>query len=151
MKSKGEKSQGEIEAAVCDGISRFQQEFIGRGPRDIHAHLVGLLLVVRLQGVLTPVERQLIASRHDPAGDGAAQADPGTDASAEKWQRPLPAQAGQGLHGGHGAGTAAGRGGAGDGRAPDERAHDISTVTGEEVIVFSLAEAPACRPKKVKV
>ena len=38
------KSQGEIEAAVCDGISRFQQEFIGRGPRDIHAHLVGTLL-----------------------------------------------------------------------------------------------------------
>ena len=26
--------------------------------------------------------------------------------------------------------------------------HDISTVTGEEVIVFSLAEAPVCRPKK---
>ena len=25
--------------------------------------------------------------------------------------------------------------------------HDISTVTGEEVLVFSLAEAPACRPK----
>ena len=55
------KSQGEIEASICDGISRFQQEFIGRGPRDIHAHLVGSLLVVRLQGVLTPAERQLIA------------------------------------------------------------------------------------------
>jgi hypothetical protein len=55
------KSQGEIEAAVCDGISRFQQEFIGRGPKDIHSHLIGTLLVVRLQGVLTPAERQLIA------------------------------------------------------------------------------------------
>ena len=53
------KSQGEIEAAVCDGISRFQQEFVGRGPRDIHAHLIGTMLVVRLQGVLTPAERQL--------------------------------------------------------------------------------------------
>ena len=28
--------------------------------------------------------------------------------------------------------------------------HDISTVTGEELIVFSLAEPPACRPKKQK-
>lgn len=28
--------------------------------------------------------------------------------------------------------------------------HDISTVTGEELIVFSLDEAPACRPKKLK-
>jgi hypothetical protein len=65
------KSQGEIEAAVCDGISRFQQEFIGRGPKDIHAHLIGALLLVQLQGVLTPAERQLIAPRAEAQnGDG---------------------------------------------------------------------------------
>ena len=69
------KSQGEIEAAVCDGISRFQQEFIGRGPRDIHAHLIGTLLVVRLQGVLTPAERQLIAPRPGPADNGGPAAE----------------------------------------------------------------------------
>ena len=64
------KSQGEIEAAVCDGISRFQQELIGRGPKDIHSHLIGTLLVVRLQGVLTPSERQLIAPREESSGNG---------------------------------------------------------------------------------
>ena len=68
------KSQGEIEAAVCDGISKFQQDFIGRGPRDIHSHLVGDLLVVRLQGVLTPAERQLIAPRGESAGAASAEA-----------------------------------------------------------------------------
>jgi hypothetical protein len=26
--------------------------------------------------------------------------------------------------------------------------HDISTITGEEVLVFSLAEPPACRPER---
>jgi uncharacterized protein YbcI len=26
--------------------------------------------------------------------------------------------------------------------------HDISTITGEEVLVFSLTEQPACRVKK---
>ena len=26
--------------------------------------------------------------------------------------------------------------------------HDISTVTGEERLVFSLAESPTCRPKR---
>jgi uncharacterized protein YbcI len=26
--------------------------------------------------------------------------------------------------------------------------HDISTVTGEEVLVFSLAASPACRPRR---
>ncbi len=31
------RTQGEIEAAVCDGIARFEQEFMGRGPTDIRA------------------------------------------------------------------------------------------------------------------
>src|SRR5438552_17951987 len=54
------KSQGEIEAAICEGITRFQQEYMGRGPKDIHAHLLGDLLVVRLHGVLTAAEQQLV-------------------------------------------------------------------------------------------
>ena len=145
------KSQGEIEAAVCDGISRFQQEFIGRGPRDIHAHLIGTLLVVRLQGVLTPAERQLISPRPGPAGNGGQAA-----------------EAGAGAGNGHGNGdngrallkqvrshmVASGRprleeivrGATGVGMVSVH--HDISTITGEEVIVFSLADPPACRPKK---
>jgi uncharacterized protein YbcI len=138
------KSQGEIEAAVCDGISRFQQEFIGRGPRDIHAHLVGPLVVVRLQGVLTPAERRLMDTAPGD-GDGGAAAN------------------------GHGNGNGNGRmllkqvrahmlaSGRTRLREIVEQAtgvplvsvhHDISTLTGEEVIVFSLTEPPACRAKR---
>ena len=47
------KTAGEIEAAVCEGMSSFQQEYMGRGPKDIRCHLIDDLLVVRLQGVLT--------------------------------------------------------------------------------------------------
>ena len=54
------KTQGEIEAAICEGMSRFEQEYMGRGPKDIHAHLIGDLLVVRLQGVLTAAEQHLV-------------------------------------------------------------------------------------------
>ena len=54
------KTLGEIEAAVCDGIRRFEQEYMGRGPKDIHTHLIGDLLVVRLCGVLTAAEQQLV-------------------------------------------------------------------------------------------
>ncbi len=147
------KSQGEIEAAVCDGISRFQQEFIGRGPRDIHAHLLGTLLVVRLQGVLTPAERQLIAPWHEAAGAAVGTAGDGeaaTNGDGNGNGRALLKQVRAHM-------VATGRP-----RLEEvvEQAtgvklvsvhHDISTVTGEEVIVFSLAEAPACRPKKVKV
>src|SRR6185295_18385056 len=56
------KSLGEIEAAVCDGMSRFEQEFMGRGPKEIRAHLIGDLIVVRLQGVLTAAEQHLVKS-----------------------------------------------------------------------------------------
>src|SRR6187401_2907252 len=30
------KTQGEIEAAVSEVIARFEQEYMGRGPKDIH-------------------------------------------------------------------------------------------------------------------
>ena len=33
------KTSGEIEAAICEGISHFEQEYMGRGPKDM-----GLLL-----------------------------------------------------------------------------------------------------------
>src|SRR3984957_18567367 len=62
------KTQGEIEAAICQGMSRFEQDYMGRGPKNIHAHLIGDLLVVRLQGVLTAAEQQLVKSRPSVKG-----------------------------------------------------------------------------------
>jgi len=138
------KSQGEIEAAVCDGVSRFQQEFIGRGPKDIHSHLIGTLLVVRLQGVLTPAERQLIAPQENPAApDGAAIKNGQENGNGRSLLKQVRSHM-----------VATGRPRL---ESIVEEAvgvklvsvhHDISTVTGEELIVFSLAEAPICRPKK---
>jgi len=58
----GMRTQGEIEAAICAGLTRFEQEYMGRGPKDIRTHLIGDLLVVRLQGVLTAAEQQLVRS-----------------------------------------------------------------------------------------
>ena len=138
------KSQGEIEAAVCDGVSRFQQEFIGRGPKDIRAHLVGTLLLVHLHGVLTPAERQLIAPRPEAEGaDGDGHANGHENGNGRSLLKQVRAHM-----------VATGRPRL---ESIVETAvgvklvsvhHDISTVTGEEVIVFSLVEAPACRPKK---
>lgn len=143
------KSQGEIEAAVCDGISRFQQEFLGRGPKDIHAHLIGSLMVVRLQGVLTPAERQLVAPRQEAAGgDGDSRSDTANRNGHDGGNgRALLKQVRNHM-------VATGRPRL---ESIVEQAvgvklvsvhHDISTVTGEEVLVFSLTQPPACRAKK---
>ena len=148
------RSQGEIEAQVSDGISRFQQEFLGRGPRDIHAHVVGPMVLVRLQGVLTPAERRLVTVSVGDQAPAAGAAVPGHNG-----------------HNGHAVGMENGNGrsllkqvrahvvAAGRPRLREiiEQAtgvalvsvhHDISTLTGEEVIVFSLATLPACRTKR---
>ena len=56
------KTQGEIEAAICQGMSRFELEYMGRGPKDIRTHLIDDLVLVRLQGVLTAAEQHLVKS-----------------------------------------------------------------------------------------
>ena len=84
------RTLGELEAAICEGVSRFEQEYMGRGPKSIHAHLLGDLLVVRLQGVLTAAEQQLVKSLSAEKGKGLAQAgtDPlGRNGAARSWKR----------------------------------------------------------------
>src|SRR4029078_753232 len=54
------RTQGEIEASICQGMSRFEQEYMGRGPKDIRTHLIDDLVVVRLKGVLTAAEQHLV-------------------------------------------------------------------------------------------
>src|SRR5271170_2289874 len=66
----GMKTQGEIEAAISQGIARFEQEYMGRGPKDIQTHLIGDLLVVRLHGVLTAAEKQLVQTLPADKGRG---------------------------------------------------------------------------------
>ena len=40
------KVQGEIEAAICEGISHFEQEYMGRGPKVTYACRFGDLVAV---------------------------------------------------------------------------------------------------------
>lgn len=125
------KTQGEIEAAICDGITRFEQEYMGRGPKDIHAYLIGDLLVVRLQGVLTAAEQQLVKS---------VPAEKGRDLLKEvriqliETARPVLEAMVQAV----------------TGIKPVSLHHDVSTATGEEVILFTLGESPVFREAKKK-
>jgi uncharacterized protein YbcI len=125
------KSQGEIEAAICARISRFEQDYMGRGPKDIQAHLLKDLLVVRLQGVLTAAEQHLVQS---------LAADKGRDLLKQvrthliETARPVMEAMVQEV----------------TGAKVLSLHHDISTVTGEEILLFTLAEAPLFREAKKK-
>ncbi|MGE5194408.1 MAG: DUF2294 domain-containing protein [Deltaproteobacteria bacterium] len=125
------KTQGEIESAICDGISRFEQEYMGRGPKDIHAHLIGDLLVVRLQGVLTAAEQHLVKALAAEKGrDLLKQVRTHLIETARPRMEAMISEV--------------------TGITVLSLHHDISTVTGEEVLLFTLAEPPVVRDQRRK-
>jgi uncharacterized protein YbcI len=123
------KTQGEIEAAICEGISRFEQEYMGRGPKDIHAHLIVDLLLVRLRGVLTAAEQHLVTTLPAEKGRDLLKQ---VRTQLMETARPVMEEMVQEI----------------TGVRVLSLHHDISTVTGEEVVLFTLAESPAFREIK---
>ena len=125
------KTPGEIEAAVCEGLTRFEQDYMGRGPKDVHAYLLGDLLVVRLRGVLTAAEQQLVQSLPAEKGrDLLKQVRTHLVETARPLMEAMVQEA--------------------TGVRVLSLHHDISTATGEEVVLFTLAEAPPVRDAKKK-
>src|SRR5687768_5212001 len=117
------RTQGEIEAAICDGVDRFEQTYMGRGPKHIHAHIVGDLLVVRLQGVLTAAEQKLVSTLPAEKGrDLLKQVRTQLIEMARPLLEALVLEV--------------------TGVKVISLHHDISTVTGEELVLFTLGEAP---------
>jgi len=53
-------SKGQIEASISEAIIKFEREYMGRGPKEVKTHILGDLILVRLKGVLTPAEKQLV-------------------------------------------------------------------------------------------
>ena len=123
------KSQGEIEARICAAISRFEQDYMGRGPKHVQAHLIEDLVVVRLKGVLTAAEQHLVLS---------LPAQKGRDLLKEvrthliETARPLLEAMVRGV----------------TGVKVVSLHHDVSTASGEEVVLFTLAEPPIVREVK---
>ncbi len=52
-------TKGELEAEICQAVIRFKKEYMGRGPLSVRTYLVDDMALVRLQGVLTPAEQKL--------------------------------------------------------------------------------------------
>lgn len=60
MKEVIEMTKGQIEAKISEGVSKFEVEFMGRGPQKIKTVLVGDLVIIRLMGFLSQAERQIV-------------------------------------------------------------------------------------------
>jgi uncharacterized protein YbcI len=113
------RTKGQLEAEISQAIVKFEREYMGRGPEDVRTYLLDDIIIVRLNNVLTPAERQLAES--GPEGQGRElikrvrmelleKARPLLDAIVHD----ITGQRTRSLH------------------------TDISTQTGERVIIFSL-------------
>jgi uncharacterized protein YbcI len=123
----GLKTRGEIEAELSEAIIKFEREYMGRGPEETRTYIIDDLIIVRLRGVLTPAEKQLVKS--ESGGQGRALIKQVRMELLEK-ARPLldvlvhniTGQKVRSLH------------------------TDISTTTGERIIIFSLLGSPRFQP-----
>jgi uncharacterized protein YbcI len=104
---------------------------MGRGPKNVHAHLIGDLLVVRLHGVLTAAEQQLVKMLSSEKGrnllkEVRTQLIETARPFMETMVLSITGVKVLSLH------------------------HDISTMTGEEVVLFTLTQTPSFRESKKK-
>jgi uncharacterized protein YbcI len=116
------KTPSEVEAAICERITCFKQEHMGREPKDIHVHLIGDLVVVRLERTLTAAEQQLAKSASAANGSNPLKQ---MRSHLIELSRPYLEAMVQEI----------------TGVKLLSLHYDISTVTGEEVLLFTLAGA----------
>lgn len=53
-------TKGQIEAKISEGVSKFEVDYMGRGPQRIRTTVVGDLIIIRLLGFLSQAEKQIV-------------------------------------------------------------------------------------------
>ena len=123
--TKSSKTQSEIEIEISKALIRFEKESMGRGPLETRTYLIDDMIVVRLKGVLTPAERQLAQAENDRSQYLLKQVRNELLARS----RPMLVALVREIAG-----------------VEVQSVHtDISTKTGERIIVFTLLEKPPIR------
>jgi uncharacterized protein YbcI len=113
------KSKGQLEADISEALIKFEKEYMGRGPEQTKTYIIGDLIVVRLQRVLTPAEQQLAGASDEMRGLTLIKQ---VRTELLEKARPLLEQIILDL----------------TGRTVKSLHTDISTSTGERVIIFTL-------------
>jgi len=117
------KTKGQLEAEISEAIIKFEKEYMGRGPEETKTYIIDDMILVRLRGVLTPAERSL--AKIDNGDHGRALIKQVRIELLEKAREMLEALI-KNLTG-----------------CKIRSLHtDISTVTGERVVIFALDGVP---------
>jgi len=120
------KSSREIEAEISEAMRGFERLHMGYGPRNVHAHVLDDLLVVRLQEVLTKAERHLVNNLSPEKGRDLLKQ---VRKHLIETSRPIIEEMIANI----------------TGVRVLSLHYDISTRTGEEVVLFTLTSVPQFR------
>ena len=113
------KTRGQVEAEISEAIIKFEKEYMGRGPDETKTYVIDDMILIRLQRVLTPAEVQLAQSNDEANGRSLIKQ---VRRELLEKARPLLVAMVQDITG-HGVVSL----------------HtDISTTTGERIIIFTL-------------
>jgi uncharacterized protein YbcI len=122
------KTKGKIEAEITEAVIRFEKEYMGRGPVEAKTYLIEDLVLVRLKGVMSRAEHQL--ANTDDAARGRDLIKQVRRETLERGRLLLEAVVRDAV-----------------GRGVVSMHTDLSTATGERVIVFTLEGTPALPPE----
>jgi len=119
------KTKGQAEAEISEAVIKFEKEYMGRGPLETKTYILDDLVLVRLKGVLTQAEHQLAKTADNPRGRELIKQ---VRIELVEKGRPLLEAVVQSILG----------------RTVKSLHTDISTLTGERVIIFTLDAPPEC-------
>lgn len=118
-------TKGALEAAISEALIRFEREYMGRGPEETKTYIVDEMVLVRLRGVLTPAEKQLIGAEDGITGRNLVKQ---VRIELLEKARPLLEKIIHDIT-----------------KRKVRTLHtDISTVIGERIIIFTLDGRPVC-------
>lgn len=122
------RTQVQIETEISEAVIRFEKEYMGRGPIETRSYLIDNMILVRLNGVLTKAELQLAQ-----ASDSVRGRDLIKEVRIQLLEkgRPLLEAVINDITGSH----------------VVSMHTDISTITGERVILFTLDQPPQMAPR----
>jgi uncharacterized protein YbcI len=53
------RTKGQVESEISNALIQFEKDYMGRGPKETKTSIIDDIVLVRLKGVLTPAEQQL--------------------------------------------------------------------------------------------
>lgn len=115
-------SKGQIEANISEALIKFEKEYMGRGPEETKTYIIDDIILIRLKRVLTPAEQQLAGTSDETTGRTLIKR---VRTELLEKARPLLEQIIKDL----------------TGKRVKSLHTDISTITGERVIILTL-ESP---------